>query len=112
MVRFEEVLADHLHRRLSMPELCEQIGVSDRTLRSCCAEYIGISPTRYVLLRRLRQVRKALRDAYPRVVNVDELARHHGFTQLGRFAGAYRAVFGENPSTTLRRTPETRFTNP
>jgi hypothetical protein len=45
MVRFEEVLAEHLGRPLHMPELCELIVVSDRTLRSCCAEFLGMSPT-------------------------------------------------------------------
>ena len=38
MVRLEEVLADHPNRPLHMPELCALIGVTDRTLRSCCAE--------------------------------------------------------------------------
>jgi len=92
--------------------LCELIGVTDRTLRSCCAEFIGISPQRYMLLRRLKQVRAALFDADPGTASVAELARHHGFTQLGRFAGMYRAVFGEPPSTTLGRVPQARFTDP
>jgi transcriptional regulator GlxA family with amidase domain len=112
MSRFEEVLAEHLGRPLRMPELCELIGVADRTLRSCCAEFLGISPSRYILLRRLRQVRRALRDADPNMVNVAELAGHYGFTQLGRFAGAYRTVFGETPSTTLGRAPKIRFSGP
>jgi len=112
MIRFEEVLAEHLSRPLLMPELCQLIGVTDRTLRSCCAEFLGISPTRYVLLRRLRQVRIALRDADPGTANVAELARRFGFTELGRFAEAYQAVFGEAPSTTLRRAPETLFAGP
>src|SRR6516225_7927776 len=34
MVRFEEVLAEYLSRPLHMPELCDRIVVSDRTLRS------------------------------------------------------------------------------
>ncbi|HMD66266.1 MAG TPA: helix-turn-helix domain-containing protein [Stellaceae bacterium] len=110
MVRFEEVLAEHLGRPLRMPDLCELIGVNDRTLRSCCAEFLGISPSRYVLLRRLKQVRRALQDADPHMVNVAELAGRFGFTEPGRFAGAYRAAFGEAPSTTLQRIPETRFT--
>lgn len=109
MIRFEEVLAKHLSAPLQMPDLCRLIGVTDRTLRSCCAEFLGISPSRYVLLRRLQAVRSALRDAKPDLVNVAELARRHGFTELGRFAGAYRAAFGEPPSTTLRRAPEIRF---
>jgi len=109
MVRFEEVLVEHLSRPLQMPELCELIVVSDRTLRSCCAEFLGMTPIQYVLLRRLEEVRRALRDADPDIVNVGEVAHRFGFTQLGRFAGRYRATFGETPSTTLQRIPEARL---
>ena len=105
MVRFEEVLAEHPNRPLPMPELCALIGVNDRTLRSCCAEFLGISPSRYMLLRRLKAVRIALRDADPATASVAEIASGCGFTELGRFAGAYRNAFGESPSTTLRRAP-------
>ena len=109
MVRFEEVLVEHLSRPLQMPELCELILVSDRTLRSCCAEFLGMTPTQYVLLRRLEEVRRALRDADPDIVNVGDVAHRFGFTELGRFAGRYRATFGETPSTTLQRTPGMRL---
>ena len=86
--------------------------VSDRTLRSSCAEFLGINPTQYVLLRRLKEVRGALREADPDIVNVADVADRFGFTQLGRFARRYRAIFGETPSTTLQRTPGTRFASP
>jgi len=86
--------------------------VSDRTLRSCCAEFLGMSPTQYVLLRRLKEVRRALREADPDMVNVADVAHRFGFAQLGRFAGRYRATFGETPSATLQRTPGTRFAPP
>jgi AraC-like DNA-binding protein len=109
MVRFEEVLAERLGRSLRMPELCELIVVSDRTLRSCCAEFLGMRPTQYVVLRRLKEVRRALRDADPDVVQVAEVAHRFGFAELGRFAGRYRATFGETPSTTLQRVLGTRF---
>ena len=112
MVRFEEVLAEHLSRPLHMPELCDRIVVSDRTLRSCCAEFLGMTPTQYVLLRRLKEVRLALRDAHPDKVKVAEVADRFGFTQLGRFAGTYRATFGEAPSTTLKRIPGVPLTGP
>ena len=109
MVRFEEVLVEHLSRPLQMPDLCELIVVSDRTLRSCCAEFLGMTPIQYVLLRRLEEVRRALRDADPDIVNVGDVAHRFGFTELGRFAGRYRATFGETPSTTLQRIPEARL---
>jgi len=109
MVRFEEALAEHPGRPLRMPELCELIGVSDRALRACCAEFIGMSPIQYVLLRRLKEVRRVLRDADPDEVRVAEVARHFGFAELGRFAGRYRAAFGEPPSTTLQRAPRMRL---
>jgi len=111
MIRFEEVLAEHLSRPLPMQELCNLIVASDRTLRSCCAEFLGMSPTRYVLLRRLKEVRRVLRDADPDIVKVADVAHRFGFVELGRFAGTYRATFGENPSDTLQRTPGMPFTS-
>jgi AraC-like DNA-binding protein len=112
MVRFEEVLADHPNRPLPMPQLCALIGVTERTLRSCCAEFLGISPSRYVLLRRLKAVRIALLDADPAAASVAEIASGCGFTELGRFAVAYRNLFGESPSTTLRRSPGSGIIDP
>ena len=103
MVQFEEVLAEHPNRQLHLPELCALIGVSERTLRSCCAEFLGMSPSRYVLLRRLQAARTALRDADPATASIAEIAGGCGFTELGRFAWAYRNAFGESPSATLRR---------
>ena len=108
MVRFEEVLAEHLSRPLRMPELCALVAVSDRTLRSCCAEFLGMSPTQYALLRRLKEVRRALRDANFNTVSVAEVAHRFGFAELGRFAETYRATFGEAPSATLQRIPGMR----
>jgi AraC-like DNA-binding protein len=112
MIRFEEVLAEHLGEPLHTTELCELIGVTERTLRSCCAEFLGMSPVRYVLLRRLRRARVVLRDAAPDGANLSELVRGFGFTELGPFEAAYRAAFSEAPLTTLQRAPGARFINP
>ena len=101
MKRFEEVLAEHLSEPLHTTELCELIGVAERTLRSCCAEFLGMSPVRYVLLRRLSRARVALRDAAPDGANLLKLVRSFGFAELGRFEAAYRAAFGETSLTTF-----------
>jgi hypothetical protein len=66
MVRFEEVLDAHSDQQLSLPKLCAAIGVSDRVLRICCAEMVGMSPSQYNRLRlrcvaRMRQAFRGLR---------------------------------------------------
>jgi AraC-like DNA-binding protein len=103
MIRFEEAIAAQAGRRLSTPELCTAIGVPERTLRVYCANFLGMSPSRYLRLRRLNMVRAALRCADPATTSVAEIAQRYQFSELGRFAAAYRAIFGEMPSATLRR---------
>jgi transcriptional regulator GlxA family with amidase domain len=105
MARFEEALTTHIDQKLSMPTLCAELGVAERTLRMCCAEFIGISPIRYALLKRLNRARAALRCASPATASVAEVARNNHFLEFGRFAVTYRNVFGESPSTTLQRDP-------
>jgi len=86
-----------------LPTLCAEIDVAERTLRLCCAEVLGVSPTRYLLLQRLNRARAALRRANPSTATVAEIARRNQFLELGRFAMTYRTVFGESPSITLQR---------
>jgi transcriptional regulator GlxA family with amidase domain len=103
MARFEEVMAANIGSRANVPDLCAAIGVPERTLRMCCAEVLGMAPSRYLRLHRLNMVHAVLRDANPATASVAGLARRYGFSELGRFAAAYREVFGEMPSSTLRR---------
>ncbi|KRQ14664.1 AraC family transcriptional regulator [Bradyrhizobium manausense] len=105
MARFEEALSKLADDRPSMSRLCAEIGVAERTLRMCCAEFLGISPTRYLLLQRLNRARVALQRANPSTTSVAEIARDHQFLELGRFAVTYRITFGESPSVTLQRDP-------
>jgi AraC-like DNA-binding protein len=107
MVRFEEALSKLADGRPDMSRLCAEIGVAERTLRMCCTEFLGISPTRYLLLQRLNKARAALRRASPLTTSVAEIARDHQFLELGRFAVTYRVTFGESPSVTLHRDSRT-----
>jgi AraC-like DNA-binding protein len=103
MVLLENALASDLGRRFRTRELCAAMGVPERTLRVCCAEFLGVSPSRYLRLRRLNQVRAELRRADPMTASVAKIAQRYQFSELGRFAASYRALFGEAPSDTLRR---------
>jgi AraC-like DNA-binding protein len=108
IARFESVSAAHSEQHLKIPELCAAIDVPERTLRICCAEVLGMSPSRYLRLRRLNIARAVLRRLDPATASVADVAREYGFTELGRFAALYRTMFGETPSTTLRRARITR----
>lgn len=103
MTRFETVLRKSVDRKMTLPDLCVEIGVAERTLRMCCHEFLGVSPMRYLLLCRLNKARAALRRADASTASVASIAREHQFVEPGRFAATYRAVFGETPLTTLQR---------
>lgn len=102
MRRFRRVLEENPEEPLYIPDICNRIRVSDRTLRLCCQEHLGMSPKRYLLLRRMAFVRRALHAAAPNAATVTDVATRYGFWQLGRFAVEYRSLFGESPSTTLQ----------
>jgi AraC-like DNA-binding protein len=100
--RFCEMLDMHPLKPLYVPEASNAIGVSGRTLRMACQEHLGVSPTQYLMLRRMRLARRALRQADPDLTRVTDVATGLGFWELGRFSVKYRQIFGESPSTTLR----------
>jgi AraC-like DNA-binding protein len=102
MIRFEDALAMPGRAR-SLPVLCAGIGVPPRTLREYCAAYLGCSPIAYARLRRLNLARLTLLKTDPAVTSVAEVARSHGFSEPGRFAVAYRSLFGESPQASLLR---------
>src|SRR3954453_11079438 len=101
MNKFEDAIGLHAGR-LEMSELCAALSIPERTLRACCAEVLGMNPTSYHLLRRLNLARAGLLSD-PDRAGVADIARRCGFAELGRFAAAYRATFGELPSATWRR---------
>lgn len=100
--RLEEFFGTNYNRPLYLAEICTAIGVSERTLRLCCQEHLGMGPVRYLWLRRMNLSRRALLRANSAVTTVAQIAMDHGFWELGRFSVQYRALFGEAPSRTLR----------
>ena len=103
IARFEEYLAQRKFEPVYLAEICSAIGVSERTLRACCHEHFGVGPVRYLWLRRMHLVRRALERADPTASNVTKVATDYGFWELGRFSVKYRALFGESPRDALRR---------
>lgn len=105
MRRFRRAMESHPDQPVYIPELCAEIGVSDRALRACCQRQLGMGPHRYLLLRRMHLARRALLGSVPAGTTVTEIATRFGFWQFGRFAQEFRTLFGELPSATLARQP-------
>jgi AraC-like DNA-binding protein len=106
VARFEQFLAANPDRPLYLTEICAAVGVAERTLRACCEQHLGMGPIRFLTLRRMHLVHRALLRADPSKSTVTRTVMDHGFWELGRFSVAYRALFGEAPSETLQRPAE------
>ncbi|MEO3474357.1 helix-turn-helix domain-containing protein [Roseomonas sp. CAU 1739] len=96
-------IEDNAARPIALAELCTVGGCSTKLLERLFLQAFGQTPNRYLRLRRLWGARRALESANPREATVSQIALAWGFWELGRFAVAYRDVFGESPSHTLRR---------
>ena len=100
--RAEQLLRDRAAEPLPISHLSLLVGVSERGLRIAFNAVRGMSPKQFVINDRLHEVRRALIDPRATRATVTNIATEHGFFELGRFAGRYKAVFGETPSETLR----------
>jgi transcriptional regulator GlxA family with amidase domain len=101
--RFQAFLDARAYEPVYLAEICSAIGVSERTLRTCCQEILGVGPVRYLWRRRMHLARQALLHADASAATVTGIATAYGFWELGRFSVAYRAMYGESPSMSLRR---------
>jgi AraC family transcriptional regulator, ethanolamine operon transcriptional activator len=100
----EEFFRSHVGEPISIAQLSAVARVSERSLRNAFHRVYTTSPKRYLRLWQLHQVHHALRTVEKSDVTVTDIATDHGFFELGRFAGEYKALFGEAPSKTLHRT--------
>ena len=105
IARFEAFLESRQYEPVYLAEICAAVGVSERTLRTCCQEHLGMGPIHYLWLRRMHLAHRALLRADPTSRTVTSIATEHGFWELGRFSVEYRALFGEAPSASLHRPP-------
>jgi len=90
----------HKHQPLSLGEICAAVGMKPRTVQKYFREIYGMGPTEYFRVRRLNGART---DLLTGAASVSEVALRWEFPHLGRFAGRYKAHFGESPKETRKR---------
>lgn len=101
VVRAERAMRRQLPHPFTVTALASIAGVSERTLHLGFRRFRSTTPMGRLAALRLHEARRLLRNAEPNAT-VAQAAAAVGLHQFGRFAAAYRKMFGELPSQTLR----------
>ena len=102
MARFDEHLAIYPQEPLSVPQIANELGISQSTLDRICKAFTGMTPHAYSTAKRMHAARAHLLEPGITVQTIASIAKMFGFYEPGRFAVRYKALFGESPRSTLR----------
>ena len=100
--RVRDAVENDPGRRWSLDDMATVSGVGRRRLQQVFRDYVGMTPTAWLLCVRLDRAHGLL-NAPGRKVTVAEVAYGCGFNHLGRFAQEFRNRFGCAPSEVLAR---------
>ncbi|MEV8213305.1 AraC family transcriptional regulator [Leifsonia sp. NPDC077715] len=108
--RAEDYLRDHVADPVSVADAAEAARLSVRGLQDQFQKWLHITPAQYLRNLRLEGARKELIAARNNGVRVrvSDVAVRWGFAHVGRFASWYADAYGESPSVTLGRRPDSR----
>ena len=96
----QDFVSHRLHTELSVDELAQSLGVSNRVLHYAFKDTLGISPGQYLINQKLHAVRRLLKTGD---YSVTEASQLYAFNTPSRFARQYERHFGELPSETRRQ---------
>lgn len=96
----EEFIEAHWREAITIEKLVEATGISARVLFRAFRQHRGCTPMEFAKQVRLQRARQMLSTPG---ASVTAVAFACGFLSTGHFARAYREVFGELPSETIRR---------
>jgi AraC-like DNA-binding protein len=96
LVKFETMLVAKC-QPLRTDEISSALGMSSRYLRTISMKVLGMSPSRYQRLRRLKLAGAELLQAEGETASIVEILQRHGFADVGRFVAEYVSAYGEMP---------------
>ncbi|MES2074884.1 MAG: helix-turn-helix domain-containing protein [Pseudomonadota bacterium] len=102
VAKAREYILAHRADSITVPELCEQVHVSRRTLQYCFEDVLGMSPMLYLRMVRLNGVRRQLHDPAARGSAIGDVAGAWGLCNFSQFSSDYRKLFGECPSASMK----------
>lgn len=89
---------------VAIGELVEQLGITERSLFRTFERQLGIAPSRYIEILRLKALRKCLMSPSAASANITDTAHAFGFSNSGRMARRYCEMFHEYPKESVART--------
>jgi AraC family transcriptional regulator, ethanolamine operon transcriptional activator len=105
----EDYALSKIGQRIYVSDLCKATATSERALEYAFKTVMGLSPVQFLARLRLHRAREALLKAPAGgPASVSTIALDWGFWHFGEFARAYKELFNELPSDTLRRRGATR----
>lgn len=105
-----EMVEANVKHPLTIQEVCDRIGTTPRTLQLTFLELSGVSPSQYILSRKLHAVQQDLFKAQGDSIPIFQKAQEYGIQHAGRFSQQYKRMFNESPSDTVKRRLSTKFT--
>lgn len=103
--RLERHIEARIKQDISVEQLAQFAGLSQRSLYQVFKDQARTSPRSYIRRKKLEHVYATLMDPAVRVASVTAVALDYGFTHLGRFAELYKSSFGILPSESLKARP-------
>ncbi len=101
--RVLEFIDAHIDEPLRISDLYADAEVSESTFLNLFKQQLGMTPKSYLAGQRLYGVHRELWRSDPSNTLVSRVAESWGFWHMSQFAADYRRLFGELPSTTLKR---------
>jgi AraC family ethanolamine operon transcriptional activator len=95
-----DYLAANIDTATRISDMCSEVGTTYRAVERAFMTTYGVSPKRYLLLRRLAKLRETLQDARDEDRSLSDAYLSCGLVHFGRAAAEYRAIYGELPSVT------------
>jgi len=101
--RARDLLHESMEEASDITNLAKELGISERLLHHAFKKNYGITPKKYLLNLRMNRVKQDLLLADPTTTSIPSIIQKYNFYNHGTFTQAYRDLFGELPSDSLKK---------
>lgn len=89
-----DFLAEHMDKRITIPELSKQFGVSDTHLKNAFKSVYGVPVFSYVRIQKMQSAAQVLIHTDR---SVSDISAEFGYNNESKFSAAFREIMGDSP---------------